>query len=294
MRKLATIALLGIIALGGIGCTKVPVGHVGVKVYLLGGDKGVDSEELGTGRYWIGVNEDLFLFPTYTQNYVWTADVNEGSENDESITFQTFEGMQVGADVGISYHIDPDKVTAIFEKYRKGIDEITDIYLRNMVRDAFVSVASQLRIESVYGPGKTKMLADVEDRVRIQTENLGIIIERIYFIGSLRLPPAVVEALDAKIAAIQKALLRQNEVVEAEAEANKVRAKADGDADAVRAKASAEAERIDVLGEALRRNPEIIKLNAIEKWDGRLPRVITGDGGDMMLLIDGTSPPVNQ
>ena len=52
-------------------CSKVPAGHVGVKVYLLGSSKGVDTEELGVGRYWIGINEELYLFPTYMQNYTW-------------------------------------------------------------------------------------------------------------------------------------------------------------------------------------------------------------------------------
>ena len=61
------------------GCSKVPAGNVGIKVFLLGGAKGVDSQELGPGRYWIGWNEDLFLFPTWTQSYVWTKDPAEGS-----------------------------------------------------------------------------------------------------------------------------------------------------------------------------------------------------------------------
>jgi len=184
-------AMLALSFLMLTGCSKVPAGNVGIKVYLLGTDKGVDSEELGPGRYWIGVNEELFIFPIFTQNYVWTKNPAEGSENDESISFQTVEGMEVNADIGISYSIAKDKVNTVFQKYRKGIGEITDIYLRNMVRDAFVSEASVLEIESVYGKGKSDLLADVEQKVKEQVEPLGILIERIYFIGSLRLPPAV-------------------------------------------------------------------------------------------------------
>ena len=33
-------------------CSKVPTGHVGLKVYLLG-NRGVDQEVLGVGRYFI-------------------------------------------------------------------------------------------------------------------------------------------------------------------------------------------------------------------------------------------------
>ncbi|WP_219622928.1 SPFH domain-containing protein, partial [Vibrio parahaemolyticus] len=124
------------------GCSKITAGHVGIKVNLLGGDKGVQAEEVGVGRYWVGVNEELYSFPTFSQNYVWTASETEGSENDESISFQTIEGLAVNADVGITYRIDPTKVSKIFEKYRRGVDEITDVYLRNMVRDALVEKAS--------------------------------------------------------------------------------------------------------------------------------------------------------
>ena len=68
-KKIACIALVGVSL---AACSTVPAGHVGVKVYLLGGSKGVDSEELGVGRYWIGWNEQLYIFPTYMQNYTWT------------------------------------------------------------------------------------------------------------------------------------------------------------------------------------------------------------------------------
>ena len=71
--KFAKMMLIALLALTMVACSKAPAGHVGVKYYLLGGDKGVDSEELPPGRYWIGVNEELYLFPTFTQNYVWTA-----------------------------------------------------------------------------------------------------------------------------------------------------------------------------------------------------------------------------
>ena len=91
-------------------CSKVPAGYVGVKVNLYGTSKGVQAEELAVGRYWIGMNEELYTFPTFTQNYVWTRSSTEGSPNDESISFQTNEGVVVNTDVGISYHINSKKV----------------------------------------------------------------------------------------------------------------------------------------------------------------------------------------
>ncbi|MFT9637418.1 SPFH domain-containing protein [Alcaligenes phenolicus] len=262
--RIAMAAAVGLLA----ACSKVPAGHVGVKVHLLGGEKGVDTEELGVGRYWVGWNEDLFLFPTFTQNHTWT--------DKDRLSFQTVEGLAVSADVGISYHVNPAKVTSVFQKYRKGIDEITDIYLRNMVRDALVKRASSLGIESVYGAGKASLIEQVQADVAGQTGDIGITIEKIYWVGELGLPETVVGSINAKIQATQMAAQRQNEVAQARAEAEKAVAAAKGEAEARLTLATAEADAIRIKGDALRQNPGVVSLSAIEKWDGKLP-VYSGD-----------------
>lgn len=272
MRK----ALLILATVTLAACSKVPAGNVGVKFYLLGGSKGVDTEELSPGRYWIGMNEELYLFPTFTQNYTWTKEPIDGDATDESITFQTAQGLSVNADVGISYSVDPAKATTLFQKYRKGIDEITDIYLRNMVRDALVTSASTRQIEMVYGAGKAELLAEVEDRVRKQVEPLGIRVERLYWAGDFRLPATVVAAIDAKVKATQFAQQRENEVAAAKAEADKAVEEARGVADSTLLKAKAEAESIRIKGDALRENPRLVELSAIERWDGKLPTYTGG------------------
>lgn len=118
MRNLIVLAIALLLA----ACSKVPAGNVGIKAYLLGSSKGVDVEQLGPGRYWIGWNEELYLFPTFTQNYTWTKACAEGDCTNEELGFQTIEGLAVTADVGISYRVDPSKAALVFQKYRKGVD----------------------------------------------------------------------------------------------------------------------------------------------------------------------------
>lgn len=262
---------------------KVPAGNVGVKVYLLGSSKGVDSEEVKTGRHWIGWNEELYLFPTFTQNYVWTREPDATGDEDESISFQTSEGLSVNADVGISYAIDPNKVNQIFQKYRKGITEITDIYLRNMVRDALVTETSNKPVEFVYGAGKATLMESVEKRVRSQVEPLGINIERIYWIGSIRLPEKVVESLNLKIEATQKAQQRQNEIATARAEADKKIEEARGEAESITLKAKAQADANIILSKSI--TSELVNYKAIEVWNGILPQV-SGGGAVPFLNMD--------
>lgn len=252
-------------------CSDVPSGYVGVKVNLLGSDKGVDITELGTGRYWIGWNEKLYTFPTFSQNQVWTKDPTEGSPNNDSMSFQTVEGLVVNTDIGITYAIDPTKVSVIFQKYRKGIDEITAVYMRNMVRDALITEASTKPIESVYGKGKAELMDAVQSRVKKKTEPFGIMVEQIYLIGDLRLPESITKSINDKIAATQMTQQRENEIAQSKAEADKKIAEARGIAESALLIANAEAQAIALRGKAISDNPLVIQLNSIEKWNGQLP-----------------------
>lgn len=270
------------------GCAKVPAGNVGVIVHMLGGEKGVDAEERGVGRLWLGWNDELFLFPTFTQNDTW--------KDKESITFQTKEGLNVNADLGISFHIDPNKVATVFQKYRKGIDEISDIYLHNMVRDALVKAASTQDVETVYGAGKAELLARVEDSVRAEVEPIGIVIEHIYWVGTLNLPSTVVDNINAKINATQKAMTRENEIQQTKAEAQKAIEEANGvaasklaiaraEADAVKIKGEAEASAIEAKSKALTQNPQLVQYEIANKWNGELPTTTFGASSIPMLNL---------
>ena len=136
--KLLSISLLLLSLSCLTSCSKVPAGNVGIKFYLLGKDKGVDYEALGPGRYWIGINEELFLFPTQRQNKVWSND----EEGNRGFEFQSKEGMKLSANVGIEYQIEEVNVPRVFEMYKKGCEEISNIVLRNSVRDAFNKASS--------------------------------------------------------------------------------------------------------------------------------------------------------
>jgi regulator of protease activity HflC (stomatin/prohibitin superfamily) len=285
----ALVGMFFLIIFGVHSCTTVPNGYVGVVVHMLGGAKGVDVEERGMGRYFLGFNDEMFLFPTFTQNETW-----EGEK--ESITFQTKEGLNVNADIGISYHIDPTKVSVVFQKYRKGINEISDIYLRNMVRDSLVKAASFQDVETVYGQGKTELLSSVETSVKKEVEPIGIVVEHIYWVGTLHLPQTVVENINRKINATQMAMTRENEIQQTKAEAQKAIEEANGIAQSKLAVARAEAESTKIQGEAeasaieakskaLNASPQLVQYEIARNWDGKLPTTTMGSGSIPMLNI---------
>lgn len=274
MKNFLKIGLVLSMLFFGAACSKVTAGNVGIKINLLGSDKGVAQEVLGPGRYWIGMNEELYIFPTFQQNYSWTVEPIDGDKTDESLTFQTKEGMVVNVDVGISYSVDSEKVATLFQKYRKGVDEITDVVLRNAVRDALNEFGATMSVEEVYSTKKSELIAKVQEKVSAEFKPIGINIENLFLIGSMRLPTNVIAALNSKIEATQKAQQRENELRESEAEAKKVVAQAEGESKATLLRAEAEAKANKLKLATLTK--ELIQYEAVQKWDGKLSQVMGG------------------
>lgn len=101
------------------------------------------------------------------------------------------------------------------------------------------------------------------------------------------------DAIEAKVRANESAKRAENEVRESRAKAEQRIATARGEAEAIRIRAQADADAIKLRAAAFRENPEILQLDVVGKWDGRLPLVVGqggGKDGGMMLLgpmLDG-------
>lgn len=276
-------------ALTGCSLEKVPAGNVGIIVNLYGSDKGVNEREVGVGRYWLNWNEELYLFPTFDQNYVWTREPVDGDNTDESITFGASNGTSLNADVSITYNIPADKAYLVFQKYRRGVDEITDRFLRNIVKDAMIEHASSMTVEQIYGPQKVEFMNKVEESVRTFVAPFGINVTKISLASNFRVPDNVKQAMDAAVAATQKAQERENQLREAEAQAKIDVTKAEGQAKARLAAAEADAKANELISKSL--TPQLVQMKWIETWNGALPQVQTGNGGVLLNMssLGGTS-----
>lgn len=266
---LAVASALGVAVLAGgvyvlANLETVQAGYVGVRVNLYA-DKGVQNEVSGTGRYFLGMNERMYQFPTF----------NQLKDYSEPFSFQTSDAMDITAKIGVEYNIDPTKAAVVFATYRKGIDEITDVNMRQYISDGLIKLAATMDINKLTQGGKTTLLDGVTKELRSKLDPVGIRVVKLSWMSDLRYPESVRQSINAKIEATQRALLRENEVAQSKAEAEKARVAAQGEADAQLTRARAEAEAIAIKAKALRDNPDILQLNAIEKWDGKLPVYMT-------------------
>ena len=260
-----------------LGCTRIEPGHVGIKVVYGGGDKGVQDYPIVTGWvFYMPGFSTVFSYPTYVQTAVWTANPNEGKPLNEEIGFNTKEGLVVAGDISLAYQLAPDHVPSFYVKFRSDdLKTFTHGFLRNIARDAFNEVGSKYSVEDIYGAKKEEFLKEVKASVNAQVTPYGIKMEQFGFIGALRIPPGVKEALDAKIQATQDAIKAENQVRQAKAEAMKVIATAEGAAKANQ-----------VLGKSI--TPTLIEWEKLQiakqtvtRWDGKRP-YYEGAGASLM------------
>jgi regulator of protease activity HflC (stomatin/prohibitin superfamily) len=290
-----------VVAVLFVGCqatTRVDAGHVGIRVKLAGSDRGVQDMPVVTG--WVVYNpisEQIVIFPTSVQNVVWTANAHEGRPVDESITFSSSEGVNVNADVGLSFHIEPSLAPKLYSRFRQNdMLALADGYVRNTVREAFNDVTSKMAVQDIYGAGKSKMIGDVTAKIRDVLGKDGFVIDQLTINGALRLPQNVADAINRAMEATQNAIQSENKVRQVKAEAEQAITQAHGQAEATRQKAEGEADAILIRARSeakaneiirLSTNPAVLQYRALEHWDGKLP-TFNGSGQVPMLTFDAS------
>ena len=298
------VALIaGMVSMSACSREKVEAGNVGIIVNLYGNEKGVEQNTVGPGIYWIGLKEDLYRFPTFTQTYRWTASKEEQSRNNEEFSIQTGDGMSSTADVGVSYRLNPEKIPELFQRYRKQSEEITQVVLKTKIRNYLNQFAALYQVEELYGEKKSEFITKVKASLVEDVGNMGIDIEDVYIIGAIRPPQNVTAAINLKVEATQKVQQKENEKREAIADAEKLVAKAEGDrkvaieqakgvaeatrmqaqaeADSITIKAKAEADAIKLKTQAI--TSTFVEYTKVSAWNGELPTYM---GGNNTPIID--------
>lgn len=196
---------------------------------------------------------------TRTVNY----DKN-GSEGDARDTSQLFgaskdlQDVQIG--VVVNYHINPDKVAAIFAQYSS-----TDNYEANVIepiiREVVKSTSAQYTAEELV----TKR-AEYSDKVNSTlAERLvgkDAVLER-FSVTNFEFSKAFAQAIEAKVTAVQNAEAAKNKLEQVKFEAQQT---------VEAAKATAEAQRIQSEALQSQGGKDFVQLKAVEKWDGHLPQ----------------------
>jgi regulator of protease activity HflC (stomatin/prohibitin superfamily) len=271
--------------------TRIEAGHVGVEIKLAGSQRGASEIPVRTG--WVvysPLTTQIIEFPTFVQTVKWTKDVSEGRPGNEEMGFNSKEGMEIFVDVSLSYAIEAAKAPDFYVKYRLAdMDSFTHGILRDVVRNSLNEVASTYVVEDIYGEKKAEFLSKVQAKIEQKMSPVGVSVQQFGFIGAPRVPTVIATAITAKAQAIQQAERARNELATTQAEAAKKIAEAEGDAKSLVTRAQGEADANRIRQNSL--TPQLLELRRIEnnralidKWNGQLPTVQTGQGGGGMIL----------
>ena len=264
-----------------VSCATVPAGYRGVKVNVLGSDKGAITA-IPTGRYFRWPNVEYHIFPLFNQNYVYSSDRTEGSKSDESFTF-SINGMPVRINVGLEYSLDEDKILDLFLKYRKNVTELTAVTIRNILRDSFNKHSLKYDIDTLMSGGMNELLANVSrDSIEYFKED-GINIISLSLVNAPTYPASIVASIEEKNKATQRAIQRENELREVEAEAQKTIAQSRAKYESAKFQALANRELSSSFSQTLLSKMELeVQQEWIKKWNGTLPSTMAGDSTLLM------------
>jgi regulator of protease activity HflC (stomatin/prohibitin superfamily) len=262
---LAGLALILFIVISA-GKTVEP-GNVGVKIRTLGPAAGVDPQPLPSGWHFRGVGERIVEFPVIQRTYSYTREPDERGPQNEEIAFADNTGLPMTADVAITLQVTRGSAPKLYETYRLTFDQLLDGPIRNDVRSAIAAEAEKVNVDALYSGGRQVVIQRALARVSTKWARFGVVVSQLDWIGTIRYPDVILQAIQAKTRTDQETLTARAQVAKAQAQA-----------EAQIAAARGEAESIRIINQALAANPRYVDLKAVEKWDGKLPQV-TGSGG---------------
>jgi len=275
MTKLKVIAIA--VVLGAFlmflpaSCERIEAGHVGIKVNNTASEKGVSKTELVTGwQFYLPWVSQVYEWPTYVQHKEY-----------EKIEVTMKGGTIFTAIPAINYSVIPDSVSSIFETFRRDLPEIEDGFLKTCMLEAFRSTAGDFTPDSLL-MNRQLFENTVRGRFIDQVRPKGFLLAQLT--SNLTPPPALVESITLKNRAVQNAQTEENKVKISVAQANQKIAVARGDSARMVIRAQSEAKAYELQQRSL--TGEILKKMYLDKWDGKLPSVMPGNGSNMMYNLN--------
>lgn len=255
-------------------------GHVGVFINKISGK--VDEKPVHAGyTFKLPLLNQIEEYPYYMQTIILTKSSTEGSPTNEEINVNSVEGQPVSCDVSLSYTLNPDKVPFLYTSFRQSIEFIGHGFVKQAIRQAMQEIIGKIAIGEFLGKGKYDAVLKVENLLKERLQIYGFDVRQ-FTINEIRPPEKVIESISQKNIMEQDALKAQNELAKIKYEADQNIARARGKAKAILAESQAQAKANQILTQSI--TETLVNYKAIEKWDGNLPSITTGNGGAVPLI----------
>lgn len=248
-------------------------GNVGILINRLNGE--IDNKALDPGfKFKLVGFQDIVEYPVFMQTIVLSKTSDETGYYNEEINVNSVEGQPISCDVSLSFELEPDKVPSLYLTFRRNINEITQGYVKQTVRQIMQEIVGTVQVADFLGKAKSTIVTQVQNQLQEELKQYGFVIKQ-FTINEIRPPETVLSAIEKKNIMAQEALKSKNQLKKVQFEAQQEVEKARGQAEAIlnRAKSQAEANRI--ISKSL--NQTLVRYRAIEKWSGKLSDIGSPD-----------------
>jgi hypothetical protein len=247
---------------------KIDAGHKGLKINLIGDQRGVSSYQYKTG--WVFYNtwtEQVLEFPTYQQHIEY---------EDQGVILKG--GFSATIKPTFNYSLREDAIGDMFVNLRLPINEVERGWLKNAIIGAVNDVANTWEVDSIFNHRQAFESAIVlECNIRLS---------KWFNVSQLRTnitpPEALQESIIAKTKAIQQAEASEQQAIAAIAEGKRKVAVARADSAETVINANAAALSIKIKQDRL--TPLYIEYLKANAWDGKLPTTVAGNSGMFLNL----------
>lgn len=208
--------------------------------------------------------------------------------------------QDVQTTIALNYHLDKSKLHTIYQNIGW---EYEARIIKPAIEEAVKAITAQYTAENLIGQ-RPEVSAGIRNKLIERLLRSNIIVDE-FSIMNFQFSAVFDQAIESKQVAEQdaqkqkrfldktiiEAEQREAEAVgvkkaaieEATGQAEAIRLTADAEATKIKLIADAEAGAIEVKGIALAKNPDILKLEQIQRWDGTVPKIT---GGNVLPIFD--------
>lgn len=260
------ILSLFISAIQPFAIEKIDAGNKGLKINLVGNQRGVASYQYKTG--WVMYNswtEQVLEFPIYQQHIEY---------DDQSVILKG--GFSATIKPTFNYSLREDAIGDMFVNLRRPITDVEHGWLKNAIIGAVNDVSNTWEVDSIFNHRQAFEAAIVAE--------CNLRLSKWFNVSQLRTnitpPEALQESIISKTKAIQQAEASRQQAIAAKADGERKVAVARADSAETIINAKAAALAIELKQQKL--TPMYIEYLKANAWDGKLPTTIAGGSGTFL------------
>jgi hypothetical protein len=245
---------------------KIDAGNKGLKINLVGNQRGISSYQYKTG--WVMYNtwtEQVLEFPIFQQHIEY---------DDQTVILKG--GFSATIKPTFNYSLRENAIGDMFVNLRRPISDVEQGWLKNAIIGAVNDVSNTWEVDSIFNHRQAFEAAIVAE--------CNIRLSKWFNVSQLRTnitpPEALQESIISKTKAIQQAEASRQQAIAAQADGERKIAVAKADSAEQVINASAAAKVIKLKQQEL--TPMYIEYTKAQAWDGKLPTTVAGSSGTFL------------